>query len=275
MRKRLCLIFAAVLLLAMTACGETVPEQTVPETTETTAVPETTEVTVPVIDTPQALMAALATGGVVDLEADVTMAESPVVLGGEFRGGGHIITGPVYVEGDVNTENGLTVMAGIVRDVTIVDAYRGIGDSAAYPRYDDVRLYNVTVEGGDGYALNFGYGKSDDKLIAEGCKFYGWSSYTGLSEAVFVDCTFGWDKAGISGNLRPYINTTLTNCYFEGKTDENGNTVPFNIHFKSGSSGITLTLENCYVGETLITEENVNELLSVGLEGNRILIFND
>lgn len=274
MRKRFCMMLAAVLLFSLTGCGETAPEQTVPQTTETTAAPETTQATEPAIDTPEALMAALATGGVVELAADVTMEQSAVVMGGEFHGGGHTITGPAYVEGNVNTENGLTVMAGTVRDVTIVGAYRCIGDSELHHRVGQVRLYNVTVDG-DGYALNFGYGKNEEKLIAEGSHFYGWSSYTGFSEALFMDCTFGWDSTGSQGNLRPYVNTTLSDCRFAGKTDEEGNTVPFNIHFKSGSDGITLTLENCYVGDTLITEENVNELLSIALEGNRLLIFND
>ena len=66
----------------------------------------------------------------------------------------------------------------------------------------------------------------------------------------------------------------MTGCRFEGKTDADGNPVPFNIHFKSGSDGITLTLEDCYVGDTLITEENLYTLLSVSQEGNRILVFN-
>ncbi len=273
MRKIFCLILTLLLVLSLAACGETVPEQTEPETTETTAAPETTEATEPAIDTPQALIDALATGGLVTLEADVTMEESPVVYGGEFQGGGHTITGPTYIKDNVATENGLTVVAGTVRDVTITGAYRCIGDSSDHRRIGEVRLYNVTVDG-DTYALNFGYGKTEDKLIAEGCSFYGWSSYTGFSEALFTDCTFGWDSTGSQANLRPYINTTLVGCHFEGRTDEDGNTVPFNILFKSGSDGVTLTLEDCYVGDTLITEDNLHELLNVSEEGNRILIYN-
>ena len=273
MRKSLSLILAALLLLSMAACGETAPEQTEPATTQAIDEPALTETTAPAIDTAQALLDALQTGEDVDLAADVTLEESAVVVGGEFRGNGYTITSPAYVEGNVNTENGLTVMAGTVRDVTILGGYRCIGDSEICPRYGNVRLYNVTVDG-DGYALNFGYGKNQDKLIAEGCHFYGWSSYTGFSEALFTDCTFGWDSTGSQGNLRPYINTTLIGCRFEGKTDESGNAVPFNIHFKAGSDGITLTLEDCYVGDTLITEENLHTLLSVSQEGNRILVFN-
>lgn len=273
MRKIICVLFALLLVLGMTACGEPVPEQTQPETTEATEPPETIEATRPVIDNPQALIDALTVGGVVELEADVTMTETPVVYGGEFNGNGHTITGPAYAQGNVNTENGLSVVSGTVRDVTITGAYRCIGDSELHRRLGQVRLYNVTVDG-DSYALNFGYGRNDDKLIAEGCHFYGWSSYTGFSEALFTDCTFGWDATGSQGNLRPYNNTTLIGCHFEGKTDENGNAVPFNIHFKAGSDGITLTLEDCYVGDTLITEENLHTLLSVSQEGNRILVFN-
>lgn len=271
MRKITCLILTALLMLSMAACGAAPAE---PETTVTTAAPtETTEATAPPIDNAQALIDALAVGGIVELEADVTLEESAVVYGGEFHGNGHTITGPAYVEGSVATQTGLSVVAGIVRDVTITGAYRCIGDSEENRRSGEVRLYNVTVDG-TSYALNFGYGKNEEKLIAEGCHFYGWSSYTGFSEALFTDCTFGWDSTGSQGNLRPYINTTLIGCRFEGKTDADGNPVPFNIHFKPGSDGITLVLEDCYVGDTLVTEDNLHELLSVSQEGNRILVFN-
>lgn len=273
MKKRFTFILAVLLALSLVGCGEVAPQESTPATTEAVDEPALTETTEPVIDTAQALLDALKEGGFVDLAADVTLEEAAVVVGGEFRGNGHTITAPAYVEGNVSTENGLTVQSGVVRDVTILGGYRCIGDSEVCPRYGNVRLYNVTVDG-DGYALNFGYGKNQDKLIAEGCHFYGWSSYTGFSEALFTDCTFGWDATGSQGNLRPYNNTTLIGCHFEGKTDENGNAVPFNIHFKAGSDGITLTLEDCYVGDTLITEENLHTLLSVSQEGNRILVFN-
>ena len=142
MRKGIAWMLICLLLLSMAACGEALPEQTEPSSTETTAAPETTEATAPAIDNSQALIAALQTGGIVELAADVTMEQSPVVYGGEFCGNEHTITGPVYVQGDANTENGLTVVAGIVRDVTIVGAYRCIGDSAAHSRVGEVRLYN-------------------------------------------------------------------------------------------------------------------------------------
>lgn len=272
MKKIISILLAAMLLMSLAACTEPAPTPTEPATTPPTE-PETTVPTEPAIDTPEALQTALEQGGAVKLEADLDVTESVVVYGGEFDGGGHTITGPQYEEGNVRTENTLTVVSGIVRDVTLTGKYRCIGDTSANRRVGEVRLYNVTVDG-ETYALNFGYGKNEEKLIAEGCHLYGWSSYTGFSEALFTDCTFGWDSTGSQGNLRPYINTTLIGCRFEGKTDADGNTVPFNIHFKANSDGIVLTLENCYVGDTLITEENLHQLLSVSQEGNRILVYN-
>ena len=63
-------------------------------------------------------------------------------------------------------------------------------------------------------------------------------------------------------------------CKFEGLAKDDGTVVPFGINFKNGTDGVVLTLENCYVGDTLITQENLNELLKVNLAGNIIQVRN-
>ena len=49
---------------------------------------------------------------------------------------------------------------------------------------------------------------------------------------------------------------------------------PFGITFKSSIEGVTLVLEDCYVGDTLITQENINELLNVQAYNNVIRVQN-
>lgn len=271
--KLLCLLLTAVLLLS--ACGGT---GAATPTTDTTAAP-TTEATepettaAPAIDNEETLTAELQTKGMATLEADIALTKEAVVNGGLLEGAGYTLTGPVYTEGDVTTENGLTVTGGTVQNVTVVDAYRCIGDSKDNPKTKDVRLNNVTVDGGS-YALNFGYGSADYGLYVTECTLNGWTSYTKCKEAVFTDCTFGWGNSKSTANLRPYIDTTLMGCRFEGKTEADGTYVPFNIMFKADSSGVTLVLENCYAGDTLITQENLEELLHVDAYGNTIMVRN-
>ena len=247
--------------MLLCACGQKPAE----DTTAPTAAAVTTE---------EALKAALEDGGRVALGGDIALSAAVVLRGHLFDGGGYTLTGPEYVENNVSTENGITIVSGSVENVTIKGAYRGIGDNKENGVSGDIRIKNVAVDS-DIYALNFGYGSGMTGMFVTGSTFNGWTSYTKLAEAKFTECTFGWSESGAQGTLRPYINTTLTDCTFVSKTDADGTVTPFNISFKSGSTGISLMLENCYVGETLITQENINELLNVNLEGNTIDIRND
>lgn len=271
--KLLCLLLAAVLTLS--ACGGM--QATTPSEEITTApATETTEAqttAAPAIDNEEALAAALQTSGMATLEADLALRQEVVVKGGFLDGSGHTLTGPAYVEGNLTTENGITVAGGTVQNVTVVDAYRCIGDSKENQKMQDVRLNNVTVDGGS-YALNFGYGSADYGLYVTDSTLYGWTSYTKCKEAVFTNCTFGWGNSKSKANLRPYIDTVLMDCHFEGKTEADGTYVPFNIIFKAESSGVTLILDDCYAGDTLITQENLEELLHVEAYGNTILVRN-
>ena len=272
------MLLAVVLVLSVTGCGEAAPEQTVPVTTEatvtpeSTAAPETTEAA-SAIDTPQALQAALDSQLFVTLEGSVTLEKSIVFSGGQLDGGGNTLTAPAYVEEQTETHNGLTVRSGNVRNMRILGGYRALGDSRDYPLTGSIRLEDLYVEG-QTTAINFGYGKTDGTLNAENCTFYGWSSYKGFSSAYFENCTFGKGGSDSKGNLRPYISTTLIGCRFESHTTASGTEVPFAILLTDKISGITLTMEDCYVGDTLITQENVYELLEIKLYDNILRVCN-
>lgn len=257
-------LFAVILafVLLLCGCGQAAPGET-----------ETAQATEPAITTEDALNAALENSGRVSLGGDIALTSEVMVKGHVFDGGGYTLTGPQYVEGNAATENAITMTGGTVENVTVKGAYRGIGDKSGYGASSDIRINNVTVDS-DTYVLNFGYGNGQASMYVTGSTLLGWTSYTKFSEAQFTDCIFGWCESGANGNLRPYINTTLTNCKFEGKTEADGTVTPFNISFKNGTDGILLVLEDCYVGDTLITQENIGDLLNINLAGNRIEVRN-
>ena len=259
MKMQRLFVMALATAMLLCACGQKPVEDTTPSLTAVTTEAE--------------LKAAMDAGGRVTLAGDIALSSHVVLVGQLFDGGGHTLTGPTPVEGNLTTENGITMVSGTLENVTIKGAYRGIGDLSDYGVGADIHINKVTVDS-DTYALNFGYGTGLASMFVADSTLNGWTSYTKFTEAKFTDCTFGWSESGAQGTLRPYINTTLTNCKFVSKTDANGAEVPFNISFKSGSSNILLVLEDCYVGDTLITEENLYQLLSVNLEGNTIDIRN-
>lgn len=261
--KVICLLLAMLLLCG---CGNT-------GTDAGTEAPQATEPQVQAATTEEELKTALETSGRAQLGADLQLTGEVLVNGKILEGGGYTLTGPKYTEGTVESENGITVTGGTVENVIVKGDYRCIGDRKGQGANSDVRLKNVTVDG-DTYALNFGYGNGQASLYVENSTLRGWSSYTKFQQALFTNCTFTWSESGAQGNLRPYINTTLVGCRFEGKTEADGTVTPFNLSFRSGTDGIMLTLEDCYVGDTLITQENINDLLEVTAQGNTILVRN-
>ena len=270
------LVFMLVLMLLLAGCSaEVAPTEPATDAPTEVATEGATEAPVSeVIDTEAKLAAALQTSGYVELGASLSLSSSVLMTNdGVFDGCDHTLTAPEYIEGQTDTENGIAMGGGRLKNITILGGYRCLGDTTDVPQTGAVRLENVTVDGPN-YALNFGYGRFNQQLVAEESKFFGWSSYTGFNAVTFTDCTFGWDSTGSYGNLRPYVDTILIGCHFEGKTADDGSTVPFNISLRENISGITITLEDCYVGDTLITQENITELLNVELFENEIYVSN-
>ena len=276
MKKYIALLLTLVLTVSMFGCSDRQEVQESQQVTEpeVTAAPEVKVPIVDVIDTEEKLEVALQNSGLVELSASLKLTKQVVMSnGGILDGCGNTLTGPSYVEGQTETENGVIMCGGRLKNITVRDAYRCIGDSEENPQMDTVRLENVTVDGPT-YALNFGYGNFTQQLVADESAFLGWSSYTGLDVATFTNCTFGWDSTGAYGNLRPYVDTVLIGCRFEGKTADDGSFVPFNISLRENIVGITITLEDCYVGDTLLTQENVYELLNIELFENELYVSN-
>lgn len=268
--KTMLKVFSVLLALTLLLCGCNGAANGGTEGAQATE-PQATEPAA--ITTEEDLKAALEAGGRVTLGADLQLTGEVVVAGTILDGGGYTITGPAYDENVETTQNAITVTGGTVENVTVKGAYRGIGVRKDMSVTTDVRLKNVTVDS-ETYVLNFGYGGTQSGLYVDDSTLLGWTSYTNFQQAIFTNCILGWNESGGNGTLRPYINTTLIGCHFEGKVNADGTVTPFNISFKSSTEGVTLILEDCYVGDTLITAENMNELLKVTAHSNIVQVRN-
>ena len=286
--RLIALLLAMICLLC--GCGaKEIAETTAPKQTQATA-PTTEPTTEPEpepepINTEAALRNALETGGRIIMEGDITLSQSLVVSGKILDGGGYTIYGPELQQEEVETEDGKELQnikdtetavlftSGTVENMTIRGAYRCLGDGNGHSMTGDVRIRNVDAEG-TLYALHTRSGNRNGNLYVENCTLRGWININKVNKAQFENCTFGWTSEGKNGYFRCFIDTTLIGCNFENLVKENGSTTRYNISFYSSTSGVTLILEDCYVGDTLITQENVTQLLKVTLRDNTILVRN-
>lgn len=264
--KKIIRILCVTLALA-TLCGCGAPAATEPVATEPAA-PLLTEV-----NTQSDLMAALETSPRTVLTGDIQLTQMIGVKNRILDGGGHTIIGMPYVEGDAATENAVMVTSGTVENLTIRGAYRCLGDCEEYPLIGDVRIKNVTADG-TLLAMAFGRGGKNGSVYVQDSTLRGWVLINGIQDARFENCTFGYNSEGKNGYLRVYRDVTLVNCNFENLVDANGKVTRYNINFHKDTKGKAVILENCYVGDTLITEDNVETLLKVALYNNRLEIRN-
>ena len=276
--KILVRIFAFILIVALMAgCGETAetrettgvttqPTETAPVET-TTAPIETTEAPLPVT-TQEGLEAALAKKLMVLLEGDIQLTTGVEVKDHHLMGEGYQITAPVYDEENTETYCGVFLTRGTLENVTVKGGYRAIGTSSEHRVTGDMRLTNVVAEGSNS-ALYVGQGNQDGILYVVDSEFYGRTIYNRRASAYFENCTFGFNDEGSQGNITAYVNTSLVGCRFEPMEGKK-----FSISFASSVDGMTMVLENCYVGDTLITAENIKTLLKVKANNNTISVFN-
>ena len=204
----------------------------------------------------------VAEGETLTLPSDAVVEGSLYVTDGTFNGAGHTLTVPENKENITN--NGMIRPSGnaTISNVTI--------DGKGLLTADDKNLrafyitkpgtYNIdgVVTTGTGYALN---AQGTITLNVINSTLEGWTSYGGSTTATFKNVHFTKGEYEFvegdefsNGYFRPYGTTTLTNCTFEA----NG----YTIDLSELGSGKTITFDNCYVGETKITEDNINTLVS-------------
>ena len=185
---------------------------------------------------------------------------------------GYGVTG-VYVNGTTLDGNGnkititkangtwdsaVSTNGGTIKNLYVEGSFRGIftgglkSDLYLDNVYVDKVCYTFNADGTDAYLYS---------LIVTNSTFNGWTSYSNIfKEVSFTDCNFGKGTGGYKyAFLRPYNDSTFTNCVFEEG-------------YEFDSTKATSTFINCYVGNILVTSENVVSLL--GSSASSIIVKN-
>lgn len=217
------------------------------------------------VSSAESLASALASGGNVVMTSDVDAGGQVFVNnGGVLDGNGNTL----YVNsGSAAYESGLTVTEGTVKNVTVAGAFRGlgVGGSGASEMTGDATYENVTVKDAT-YGINIGIGNGY-KLTVIDSTICDWNSYSGLGSAQFTGCTFTSEgRYYAAQRISANATFTYTNCKFEQNTYDNASGTE-NYYLDSYGNG-TIVFENCYMGDTLITSENVNELFQISPKNN-------
>lgn len=262
------------LLLAMTlllcGCQATAPAESAAAPTTLPTEPATEPAPV---DNEAALIAALEEHGRVTIEGDMTMTKAVPVMGNLLDGGGHTLTPPVYNEEDPNTSAALFITKGTIENVTVKGGHRGIGTTSEYRAIGEIRIKNVDLDG-ENCGLYIGHGDNQGALYVDSSNLGSQTVFNRVTQAQFTNCTFHWNASGTKGNLTAYTNVTIVGCRFENLVLDDGTVKLYTIAFPSNVDGLTMTLEDCYVGDTLITEQNIKQLLKVQPRKNTIQVHN-
>ena len=100
------------------------------------------------------------------------------------------------------------------------------------------------------YTFNVNSASSQDLTVkVTDSKLHGWTSYGRIKEAVFENTEFSKGSSNYD-YLRPYADTTLTDCTFDS-----------GFLMGAGTTGFTITLNNCVKNGVAVTAENVQSLL--------------
>ena len=163
--------------------------------------------------------------------------------GGVLDGNGHELHMECY--GD---DYGIMTSGGTIKNLTIKEGCRAV--MIMYPQ-SDVILDNVNI-GGDGvlYPINTGEaGAKGVNLIVTNSVLAGWTSYGLIESASFTNVEFkqGTYYNNIYGRvLKPYVNTTLTNCAFVEH---------MNLDLSSLTAGHKVIMTNCTVNGQAVTAD--------------------
>ena len=161
--------------------------------------------------------------------------------GGVIDGNGHELHMECY--GD---DYGIMTSGGTIKNVTINEGCRAVMIMCPHT---DVILDNVNI-GGDGvlYPINTGEaGAEGVNLVVTNSVLAGWTSYGLIESATFTNVEFkqGTYYNNIYGRvLKPYVNTTLTNCSFVEH---------MNLDLSDLGAGHKIVMKNCTVNGQAVT----------------------
>lgn len=187
------------------------------------------------------------TGGTLNISGNNTTLENV-----DYQGDGNIA---------ITVSTGNTNTGTIFRNTKIIKAFRGI---QFWSLSGDSRIEGCVLDVA-GYTFNIDAAVAGSTLTVKDSTLNGWTSYTsGIKLVSFENCKLGLNAYEY---LRPYSETTITNCEFTSA----------GYQLNAGGSGAyTITLTNCTKNGVAITAENVVGLLldTEGWNGNVTLIVN-
>ena len=187
--------------------------------------------------------------------------------GGVLDGKGY----PLDIQNPQYNGYAIETWGGTIKNLTIkTKVGRGIVISSPN---QDVYLDNVFVDG-PGYAVNTTE-HNGKKLIVTNSTIKGWTSLAGLDFVSFENCAFGentskyWQEMGYGQDydrlIRPYVNTTFTNCDFEQG---------YYFDLSALAASNTITLNNCTCGENAVTAETFMQYLTIEIKVGQSIVIN-
>ena len=180
------------------------------------------------------------TVGSIVLNNNIAVPGVNTIDGQVLDGNGNTIT-----VSNTGSDCGLNAKSGTIKNVNIVGAGRGIGtgSSGSYAMDGDLYIDGVTVNGPT-YGINIGAGNGK-KVVVTDSEIYGWNSMANV-DASFTNCKFGKGNTNYAVFAIYTYAISFTNCEF-------GAGYAF---YGRASSGGTITLNNCTVGDTTVTAAN-------------------
>ena len=164
-----------------------------------------------------------------------------VINGQYFDGNGYELN---VKDAGSTWDSAIYTTGGTIRNLTVSGAMRGIFTAG---QNSDIIIDNVTFKDVI-YTFNSDDGNRQYSVYISNSTLNGWTSYSNVHKEVsFTNCSFG-EGSGYAF-LRPYNVSTFTNCTFEEG---------YQIDARAD-----ITLTNCYVGTTKVTQDNVTSLLGV------------
>lgn len=251
--KRTCAFFLAFLLVG---CGNVAAPTEPVETAE------------PIV-TQAALEKALATTAQVEMGGDIQLRSGVTLESNVLVGNGYQLLAPTYDENAAETTASIFLVSGNVENIVLNGGNRSMTTDPNHRMLGHIRLTNVVSSAYS--ALYVGHGDNEHNLDAVHCEFYGKTVFSRIAKAYFADCTFGYNTTHEQGCVWAYRDARFVNCRFEGMGENK-----FQLIIPKEESNREVIFENCYVGDTLITEDNIEQLLKVNNQGsNTIRVSND
>lgn len=154
-------------------------------------------------------------------------------------------------------DSGISTTGGEIKNLKVTGSFRGVFVNHNSDHSEEVVLDNVIIDGTT-YTISCDQGTGQN-LTAVNSTFNGWTSYAEtIGTVTFDNCNFG--EGNGYAYMRPYASTVIANSVFEEG---------YGIDVVKD-----LTLINCYVGDTLVTEENKVALLGLGSDPAKTTVKN-